>query len=227
MHTDFLSEKNNEGWENPYRRRLAEFKHRIFSLEGDESEREYLRTALLRDEPRYVEIGSGSGQHLLELARRNPQHSCFGFEIRYKRSVRTIEKAAVHGLENVFVLRTPGERLAELFPPQSVAGIFVNFPDPWERPKQWKNRILSKAFLNQVAKVLRPDGFLSVKTDHEGYFRTFVQDVESDSQYEKLEWSDDLWASAYVEQNVVTEFESLFRRQGLPIFYLKSRLKRV
>jgi tRNA (guanine-N7-)-methyltransferase len=212
----------SEGWVNPYRRRLVEFKNRIFSLEGDREEQAALTEFLRHESPRLVEIGSGSGQHLIELAKRNPTSACLGFEIRYKRSVRTIEKAAVMGIDNVYVLRTPGERLSELFPPCSADGIYVNFPDPWERPKQWKHRILSKGLLDQAFTVLRPSGFLSVKTDHESYFRTFREEVAADKRYRILESSDDLWASPYVLENVVTEFESLFRQQGLPIFYLKA-----
>ncbi len=211
-------------WINPYKVRVREHPGRIYLLEGDAAEESELRARIAASSQNIIELGSGSGQHLIELGKRHPESACWGFEIRYKRSVRTIEKAKLAGADNVFVLRTLARRMGELFPPRSVVAVYVNFSDPWSRPKQWKNRILGPELLNQANSLLAPGGFISAKTDHADYYDAFLDVLRADARYEILAESRDLAQSDVAPTNIITEFESLFLSQRLPVHYVKAGL---
>ena len=172
-----------------------------------------------------VELGSGSGRHLIDLAVRNPDACCVGIELRYKRAVRTIEKAEHQGVDRVFVLRTDGKQLSTLFPKRSIDTLHVNFPDPWEKRKRWKHRLLSTWLLEASRELLKPDGVLSVKTDHLDYFLAFRADVDAAPWMEVVFETRDLHRDVPMEGVVLTEFESLFRSQGLPICHAKLKLR--
>jgi tRNA (guanine-N7-)-methyltransferase len=165
------------------------------------------------------EIGSGSGAHLLTLAQRAPHLPHFGFEIRYKRAVRTVEKAAELGLTNVFLLRTDARALSEIFPARSLHALYVNYPDPWEKRKRRKNRILAHPLLDTAHQVLKEGGFLSVKTDHEEYFCSFLECVAEHGVFHPAKLTFDLDTSPYRAESIETEFERLFRSQHLPLHF--------
>ena len=208
-------------WSNPYLERIQEFSERIFTPDPGSEELAQMLQRLLTHSELIVELGSGSGQHIIELGRRHPNAACWGFERRFKRAVRTVEKADRAQVANVYIVRTDAERLDELFQPNSVSGIYVNFPDPWLRPKQWKHRMLSAEMLSRADRVLRSGGFFSAKTDSKDYYDWFREQAIADTRFEMVEESRDLAASKYAAGNIVTEFESMFLSQRLPIHYLR------
>ena len=207
---------------NPYREKVDNFPGRLFPWKSPETERETLLSQI-GGRGLCLELGSGSGGHLLERARRNPESAWVGFELRYKRAVRTLEKAAVQGIENAYILRTDGRALGDFFPPGSAEALYVNFPDPWEKERTRKNRILNGEILRSAADVLRPGGIFSVKTDHGGCFKDFLAEVIHSKSFEIEALTEDLHKSVHAQNNVLTEFEKMFLYQKLPIFHLVLR----
>ena len=93
---------------NAYRKLADNWPSRLINLEGRElaaEQTEQLQTQLAGYNDKVIEIGSGSGTFLIENARAHPSKLFVGVELRYKRSVRTIEKAISAGVENLIVIR--------------------------------------------------------------------------------------------------------------------------
>jgi tRNA (guanine-N7-)-methyltransferase len=210
-------------WGNPYREIVDSFPGRLFCGEDFQQDCAEVSAICAGAEELFVEIGSGSGAHLLEVARRSPKAACFGFELRFKRSVRTIQKAQLANIENIYVLRMKGELVSDVFQDRKLDGVFVNFPEPWEKLKQRKHRVLGVNFLNQMSRLLAQDGFISVKTDHLEYYRSFVAVVRADSRFRIQEETEDLFASEYAQSTIPSEFESLFRKKEEAIKYVLIR----
>ena len=108
--------------------------------------------------------------HLIELGRQNPNDLFIGFEIRFKRAVRTIEKAKREGIDNVYICRVNASFMRDIFPKDSLSGVYINFPDPWPKDRHRKNRLLTKEFLEEMHSLLKEKTFFSFKTDHRDYF---------------------------------------------------------
>ena len=169
----------------------------------------------------YVEIGSGSGRHLIEQALRNPNALFLGFELRYKRVFRTAEKAEELGLNNLLVVQVDASTIPTIFEPGSLDGIFVLFPDPWEKRRWKKHRILSPEFLRQAHALLRSGAFLHYKTDHGEYFEATVKVLETLALFDTRRVSRDLHGSAESLNNIESEFEKLFKSQRLPVHFIE------
>ena len=213
-------------YSNPYRNRTEDFPGRLFPLLNREVELEEIGRIIALSREVFVELGSGSGMHLLELASEQPSRSVFGFERRYKRAVRTVEKASQRGIANAYVLRTDNSDVFRLFPEHSVDAMFVNFPDPWPKLRWHKHRTLSLELLNKLDILLKGDGFLSIKSDHREYFDSFLEVTDQQNSFVVIEQTKDLYNSKFIEGNIATEFENLFYGKGLPICYAKlSRRK--
>lgn len=171
----------------------------------------------------FVEAGSGSGGHLLAQAGRNAAGFYVGFELRYKRAFDTGRKAEKSGVKNLLVVRGQNSEMFRVFEPQSLRGIFVNFPDPWDRRRWHKHRMLNADFLNQAYQLLHPSGFISYKTDHSGYFDATVGLLHETGLFTIEKLTHDLYHSEFLADNLPSEFEKLFVSKGLPINFLVAR----
>ncbi|MCB0337004.1 MAG: tRNA (guanosine(46)-N7)-methyltransferase TrmB [Bdellovibrionales bacterium] len=209
-------------WKNQYIDLIHTLPTYILSIERDE-EISRARDALRKrcDKGVVVEIGSGSGHHLIELAASNPDTLCVGFEIRYKRTFRTAEKAQERRLQNLIVVRGSAELIPQLFEGILLDGVFINFPDPWSKRRWRKHRIMNREYLLRLCQSLRSHGFVSYKTDHREYFLTTLDLMKGLNCFELVEATEDLYQSDFLERNIQTEFEQLFLSKGLPVHYLK------
>jgi tRNA (guanine-N7-)-methyltransferase len=188
-----------------------------------DGEREQLGRRVAEFERRYCELGSGSGGHLVDLASRNQSTLCLGFEVRFKRAVRTAEKAEQLALKNLLVVRGDASQLGAVFSPESLDGVFVNFPDPWEKKKWKKHRLLKEEFLANIHRLLKPSGFLSFKTDHTEYFDSTHEIIRNQGLFNISRVTRDLHASEWQTGNIMSEFERLFCSQNLPVLYLECK----
>jgi tRNA (guanine-N7-)-methyltransferase len=172
----------------------------------------------------YVELGSGSGMHLLRLAELNRDTLCIGFEIRFKRAFRTGEKAERDGLNNLLVLRSDARAISSLFKPKQVDGYFINYPDPWEKRRWRKNRLINSALLDSMALTLKPGGLLRYKTDHHEYFGSTLP-LFLPERWLITKTTKNLLESPYLAENIPTEFEGLFKSQGRPLCMMEATLR--
>ena len=183
-----------------------------------------------REAPLHVEIGSGNGFFLAELARRNPAWNVLGVEIRYKRVVLCARKIAKLGLSNALITRYHGAYLDDLLTHGSVAGMYVNHPDPWPKTRHVKNRLLSRWFLEDCVRFLKPGGWLRVKSD----FRDNVDRIEgligSDGAGNPLprlpltvqgRCDDVTQHPAPWPDDIETNYQSKFRRKGEPVYAIE------
>jgi tRNA (guanine-N7-)-methyltransferase len=212
-------------WKNQYIDLINTKPQYILNCTGPEmpaQKKQFLFHKLAQHKDLIVELGSGSGGHLLELARRNPQALCLGFELRYKRLFRTAEKAEREGLQNLLAMKYDAKKLPLLLEPQSISAMYVNFPDPWSKQHWRKHRFLSPEFLVQVAGLLRTGAFFRYKTDQPQFFEETRAAIESVPNLCIKELSSDLLNSEFAAGNIRTEFEAFFLSKGLSISYLAA-----
>jgi tRNA (guanine-N7-)-methyltransferase len=180
-----------------------------------------LRACLAAGEgPLAVDLGCGSGNFLLACALAQPDMRFVGFELRYKRLVKAARKVERAGLGNVWLLRERAERLPDYFEPGSLRAVTVNFPDPWPRRSDWKKRLVHRALLRELERLLEPGGRFHLKTDHSGYFLHVLSLVREAPGLRLVAFSNDHHRQAAGRDEARTEFEQLFRSQRKPVYSL-------
>ncbi|MCD4749434.1 MAG: tRNA (guanosine(46)-N7)-methyltransferase TrmB [Thermoanaerobaculales bacterium] len=123
-----------------------------------------------RPGPVHIDIGSGKGKFLLEIAKALPETNFLAVERAAKYHQMVCEKAAKRGIGNVRLLRTTAEDLLfRLVPESSVSVLYVLFPDPWPKKRHHKRRFIKPEVTSQMVRILEPNGRLLVKSDHPGY----------------------------------------------------------
>jgi tRNA (guanine-N7-)-methyltransferase len=116
-----------------------------------------------------VDVGFGRGELLLELAQGDPARAYLGIERSGKRVMKLTRRLAKTGLENVRLVQASAEAAIAALGFASVAGFWINFPDPWPKKRHHRRRLFQAGFVRELALRLAPGGFLEVATDHEEY----------------------------------------------------------
>lgn len=168
--------------------------------------------------PLDLEIGTGNGTHFAHRAIQNPDRCLLGIELKYKPLIQSIRRARRAGMENARMARYNAYLVTELFNEGELNDVFIFFPDPWEKLRQHKHRLIQDSFLEQLFAAQRPGSQLIFKTDSRDYFDWALERFQR-SPYRVLGHTYDLHNSEYAAQNFTTQFESIFIRQGIQIGY--------
>ena len=166
------------------------------------------------DNPIYIEVGMGKGQFIMTLAQQNPDINYVGIEKYSSVLVRAIEKQEELELPNLYFIRMEAEYIADVFAPDEVSGIYLNFSDPWPKDRHAKRRLTSVQFLERYEQILKKEGHVVFKTDNRDLFEFSLEQVEEAEHWKLLNHTFDLHNSKYVEGNVMTEYETRFVEKG-------------
>ncbi len=218
---------NKYAKDNPYHDKLKAFDAFVMRDEEAEIHRGKWKNVFGNEQALSVEIGTGYGEFMLEWCGNNPNENFVGLDHRFKRSFHLAKKLDKITNKNFRYLRGRGERLEFIFGDAEVSNIFYFFPDPWPKTRHFKKRLFQKPFLDAAHKVLKPNGTLWVKTDHDGYFEWMLNELKNETRFEIVLKSLDLrrehpehFLAAYT-----TKFEKIFLSQGTLIKALELKKK--
>ena len=172
-------------------------------------------------QPLLIEIGMGKGRFITEMARRDPKHNYVGIEVQTTATGIALKKQLELKLPNLQLVSGDGNDLTEMFAPAEVAGIFLNFSDPWPKKRHAKRRLTYQTFLKQYQQVMQKDGTLEFKTDNCGLFEYSLASMNNYGMVFDQVWLD-LHDSPEAVDNVMTEYEEKFSQKGQPIFKLAA-----
>ncbi len=183
-----------------------------------------------RSAPLHLEIGPGNGFFLTEVARRNPGVNILGVEIRYKRTVLCARKLVKAGVENAWVIRYHAAFLDDLFLEGTLDGVYVNHPDPWPKDRHEKNRLISRWFLEDLARLLKPGAFFRLKSDYRDNIDRVPRLLDHDGAgnpapplpFTITGRSDDITRGpAPWPDDIETNYQRKFRLKGEPVYAIE------
>lgn len=177
------------------------------------------------EHPLNLEIGIGRGEFLLALAAAHPDENFVGLDLAGKFLRKAATKALRDERANVrFLITDAKAALFELFEHESLAAVYVNFPDPWPKASHEKRRHFEPFFMALLEDRLAVGGLMYLATDVEEY---------AEQAYEALSRSEIL-ENAYPERwlhdrgwsDMQTRYERKWRDEGKPLYYLAFRKSR-
>ncbi len=172
-----------------------------------------LRRAFDNDRPTCLEIGFGNGDALAAMALAHPRRNYLGIEVHRPGVGHLLLELEREGLENVRVLRhDAAEILRHALPDRSLEGVYLFFPDPWPKKRHHKRRIVQPEFLAQLARVIRPGGFVHMATDWDEYARQMLDALRAAAEFTNTA-ADDAYVPRPAERPL-TRFERRGQRLG-------------
>jgi tRNA (guanine-N7-)-methyltransferase len=116
-----------------------------------------------------LEIGFGSGEHLIAEAERNPRTGFIGVEPFINGMAKALSAIAARGLRNIRLHFGDAIHVLDWLPERSIARLDLIHPDPWPKRRHWKRRFVQDTTVAAIARVLEPGGSFRFVTDWPDY----------------------------------------------------------
>ena len=170
-----------------------------------------------------LEVGSGKGTFLIQVASQKPQISYIGLEYAKAYWRYAADRCRRRGLENVRLVRAEADCFIRNYVCDGCfRQVHIYFPDPWPKKRHHKRRLITVPYLHQLHRTLESEGLVRIATDHAEYFDWIGQQAAAVSQrFERLPFSRP--GSAGEGELAGTNFERKYRRDGRPLYGLVLR----
>jgi len=174
-------------------------------------------------QPLHIELGCGKGSFMASLAVENPHINYIAVDMvdamlgLAKRNIEQSFKEQNKEVDNVILTRHDIERILLFMDKEDVVDrIYINFCNPWPKPKHKKKRLTHTRQLELYKVFLKEDGEIFFKTDDDGLFEdSLVYLKDAGFTIEKCTY--DLHQEPIFENNIVTEHEKMFSEEGIKI----------
>jgi tRNA (guanine-N7-)-methyltransferase len=193
---------------------IHEFDSFVFSRDQEIGEEQKGHWADLfgRQAPLHVELGTGKGDFISQLAERYPAVNFIGIEAQQDVLYSAAQKIAEKGLTNVRLLVFDINNIENIFDEGEVDRFYINFCDPWPKKRHAKRRLTHVGFLEKYRKFLKKPGELHFKTDNRPLFDFSLEQFE-EAGLKVQDVSFDLHAENPPD-NIMTEYERKFSGFG-------------
>lgn len=161
-----------------------------------------------------LELGCGKGRFTAGMAAAEHGALLCAVEKVPDAMVVAMERVRDAGLTNVRFLDRDAVLLPEFFAPGEVSRIYINFPDPWPKKKQFKRRLTAPGFQKLYFDLLPPGGEVWLKTDNVPLYEWSLEQFQA-CGWTLKEVTRDLHEHGI--QGVMTDYEAKFHEQGVKI----------
>ena len=188
-----------------------------YCIKEPETQKGHWQEVFPSSQPLHIEIGMGKGRFIMDLAAAHPKINYIGIERYSSVLLRALQKMEVTPLPNLKFICMDAADIAEVFAPEEVARIYLNFSDPWPKERHAKRRLTSRQFLARYDLVLAKDGRVEFKTDNQDLFTFSLEEIPEAGWHLDASTRDLHHDEILNKENIMTEYEEKFSSLGNPI----------
>lgn len=167
----------------------------------------------------YVEIGCGTGEHLINQAILNPQNQYLGAEPYLNGIIRVLKDIEINKINNIHLWADDIDLIIDKIPISN--GFYILFPDPWTKNKHLKRRLVNQDRFNLLLNKIKPGGFIYFVSDIQDYFDSVKELFEKSKLLEFESYSHDQPYTNYIQ----TKYHKKAIKEGRVVqFLLASKI---
>lgn len=168
-----------------------------------------------RDAPTYLEIGTGNGECIAGLAKTRPANNYLALEVHRPGIGRLLQLAVATKLSNLRIAAADVQTILPRLKPESIAGVYIFFPDPWPKLRHHKRRLLQAEFFAALRPCVQRHGRINFATDSRDYAESVMTFIANASDWINLAGSA---RSPRLKLRPCTRFESRGIAAGREIY---------
>lgn len=172
------------------------------------------------DNPIHLELGCGKGTFIAKLAVQNKDINYIAIDIKSevlglaKRNVEAEYQAKNEEINNILLMSQEIEIIQNMMDEtDTVDRIYINFCNPWPKPRHNKKRLTHPKQLEKYKIFLKKGGEVYFKTDDDNLFNASIKYFE-ESGFKIVDKTYDLHSEP-IWENIETEHEKMFTSKGI------------
>ena len=152
-----------------------------------------------------LDIGFGNGEYTAAYANAFQEKHLIATEVYLSGIGSLIGLINKYKISNISIFDEDVRLLMDQMPKEFLDSVNILFPDPWQKVKHHKRRLIGEDFLYQLHPLLKPNAKIFVRTDWQDYAEQISELAEVISSHFRLERT----------QNIEFEFETRFHQRAI------------
>ena len=152
-----------------------------------------------------LDIGFGNGEYTAAYADAFQEKHLIATEVYLSGIGSLIGLINKYKISNISIFDEDVRLLMDQMPKEFLDSVNILFPDPWQKAKHHKRRLIGEDFLYQLHPLLKPNAKIFVRTDWEDYAEQISELAEVMGSHFRLERT----------QNIEFEFETRFHQRAI------------
>lgn len=117
-----------------------------------------------------MEIGFGMGETTAQIAESIPDKNFLAVDVHSPGVGSLLKQIGERSLENVRIIQHDAvDVLTHMISPSSLYAAHLFFPDPWQKARHHKRRLIQPPFVQLLTSRIRSGGYVHCATDWEHY----------------------------------------------------------
>lgn len=173
-----------------------------------------------RNAEKHVEIGFGTGDALINMAKQHPENDYLGIDVYRSGMAKALIQIENAQLTNVRLICANAVDVFQCcFSPNIIDTVYIFFPDPWHKKRHHKRRLIQTAFIDLLAAKMKLGAYLHLATDWQDYAQQILQVLE-ENQFVKNDVGTACFAPR-LQERPLTKFERRGQRLGHLVWDLR------
>lgn len=173
--------------------------------------------------PICLELGMGRGSFIIEMAKKNPNINYIGLELDKNQTATAIKNIKDLKLNNLKMICTDAAEIINIFG-KEIDTIYLTFSEPWPKKQDAKKRFTAINYLKLYDRIFKKNKHIILKTDNKILFASSLETLSS-YWYTFDVVSVDLHKDERKIDNVMTDFERQYYKEGRQIYYVDASFK--
>ena len=171
--------------------------------------------------PINLELGMGRGDFIINMALKYPNINFIGLELNESQTATAASRLTDKNIKNLKLICCDAKEIVDIFG-KEIDTIYLTFSEPWPKAHDESKRFTHISYLKLYDRIFKKHKHIILKTDNKGFFAYSLETL-SQYWYEFNRVSLDLHNEENPINNIMTDFEKQYYKEGRPIYYVDAK----